>query len=254
MNEELYRHTHLLGTLIEVRLRGAEPAALDVVNRLVVDEIVRLQSVLSVFDEQSELSRWKRGEVDQPSAELVSVMSAALDWQERSHGAFNPMTGLLSDVWRRAEDRSSVPTPAQLHEVASSIADPRFEIRGGRLRCTGDCAALNLNAIAKGFIVDRAGDLALSSGDISMIVLAAGGDVLHHGAPAAKVGIENPLRPYDNEPPLTVIDLVDAGLATSGGARRSVQIGGRRFSHVIDPRTGEPVDCQASISVVTPMR
>ncbi|MGA9276379.1 FAD:protein FMN transferase [Ilumatobacter sp.] len=252
MNEEVYRHTHLLGTLIEVRLRGAEPAALDVVNRLVVDAIVRLQAVFSVFDEQSELSRWKRGEVDQPSAELVTVMSAAHEWQERSLGAFNPMTGLLSDVWLRAEERSSVPTAAELYEVASSIARPRFEITGGRLRRTGDCAALNLNAIAKGFIVDRASDLAMSSGDISMIVVAAGGDVLQRGAPAAKVGIENPLRPYDNEPPLTVIDLADAGLATSGAARRGVQIDGRRFSHVIDPRTGEPVDRQASISVVAP--
>lgn len=247
----VFRHTHLLGTVIEVRLRADGVESARAADRAIVDEVVRLEAVFSVHDDRSELSRWKR-DMAEPSAELVEVMSAALWWHDRSGGAFNTMCGVLSDVWRRAERDDRLPSSTELRHAADSIVEPRFSVDDGVVRRVGDCAALDLNAIAKGYIVDRACAQVMERGDVSMAVLSAGGDVLHRGVPSSRVGIENPLRAYDNEPPLTVIDLLDAGLATSGGSRRGVRIRGRRFSHVIDPRSGEPVSEQASISVAAP--
>lgn len=250
--ESVRRHTHMLGTVIDIRLRGDDVAALDVAERGIVDEIVRLEGVFSVFDEESELSRWKRGALPQPSQDFIEVMTAALDWQHRSNGAFNPLSGVLSQRWQRAASSGETPPMNELRRLARSISEPRFEVKDGHVQSIGDCNAINLNAIAKGFIVDRVCAATIESTGVSMVLVSAGGDMAHRGAPSVPVGIENPLRPYDNEPPLVVIGLGEAGLATSGGARRGFRVGTRSFSHVIDPRTGSPVDAQASISVVAP--
>ena len=140
-----------------------------------------------------------------------------------------------------------------LAELAASIREPRFAIDGhGRPVRTGDCSMLNLNAFAKGWIVDRALELGWATGLAASIVVNAGGDLAHRGEPAVQVGVENPLRPYDNEPPLMTLALSNAGMATSGRARKGYRIGGRWYSHVIDPRTGHTVDTVASVTVIAP--
>ena len=249
-DESVSRHDGLLGTVVDIRIRCDDSAIGAAAHTSIVDEISRLEAVFSIHDEHSELSRWKRDEVPSPSPEFVHVMSAALEWQRRSHGAFNPMSGILSQIWRRAEDDGTVPGPRVLRDAARSIEDPRFVVLDGEVRRLDDCSALNLNALAKGYIVDQACAVAVDRFDISTALVAAGGDMVHHGERPARVGIENPLRPYDNEAPLVVIELAGSGLATSGGSRRGFRIDGMRFSHVVDPRTGRPVTGQASITVV----
>jgi thiamine biosynthesis lipoprotein len=250
--ESVFRHDRLLGTVVDVRVRTVDAATGLAADRAIVDEIDRLEAVFSVYRPDSELNRWKRDDVPHPSDEFIEVMSTALDWHIRSNGAFNPMSGLLSEVWHRAETTGTAPSAGELREVVASIEAPRFTVRDRRVERVGDCAALNLNAIAKGYIVDRATAAATERFGTSMVLVSAGGDLLHRGSPPSRVGIEHPLRPFDNEPPITVIDVHDEGLATSGGSRRGFRIGNRRFSHVIDPRTGEPISAQASITVVAP--
>lgn len=250
--ESVFRHDRLLGTVVDIRVRADDAATGLAADRAIVDEISRLEAIFSVYHPDSELNRWKRDEVARPSDEFVEVMSTAHDWHIRSNGAFNPMSGLLSEVWHRAESTGTTPSAGELRDVVASIEAPRFIVRDRTVERVGDCAALNLHAIAKGYIVDRATATVVERFGTSMVLVSAGGDLLHRGSPPSRIGIENPLRPYDNEPPITVIDVHDAGLATSGGSRRGFRVGTRRFSHVIDPRTGEPVSVQASITVVAP--
>lgn len=254
-----FRHHPLIGTIVEIAVAlpdGVDAAEAHRLDDLMVAEMVRLQRVCSAFDPHSELERWKRGEVAEPSPDFCDVMAAARGLQLDTGGAFNTAAGVLTDAWRAAEQTGAVPDDALLAELAASIAEPRFAIDGDRRPvAVDDCSVLQLNAFAKGWIVDRALALGWEAGVASAITVNAGGDLAHRstaGMPGAMVGIENPLRPYDNEPPLMTIELVDAGLATSGRARRGFLIGGRRYSHVLDPRTGLPVDAVASVSVVAP--
>ena len=83
-----------------------------------------------------------------------------------------------------------------------------------------------------------------------MILISAGGDLAQRGERPSTVAIENPLRPYDNEPPVALVELHNGGLATSGGSRRGFRIGDHFYSHVIDPRSGVPVEHHSSISVL----
>lgn len=246
------REHPLLGTVVEVVVTGGSEPNARAVAATVVAEIERLEGVLSAFRDDSELNAWKRDEVDAPSVDLCAVLAAAWEWQQRSGGLFNPLAGELSAIWSVAEREGVAPSASQLSEAVAAIRVPRYEMRHGVPVRLGDCSHLNLNAIAKGYIVDRGLALASLDGGVLSVVVSAGGDLAHRGDEPSRVGIENPLRPFDNEPPVAFVSLRNAGLATSGGARRGVRIGSEWFSHVLDPRTGQPVDTQASISVVAP--
>jgi thiamine biosynthesis lipoprotein len=242
-------HHPLLGTVIEVRISGAERAA-TAADLRVVTEIQRLERVFSVFDPSSELSRWRRGEDFELCAELDHVLRLALQWQDLSNGAFNPAAGVLTRIWRDARADDVEPDRGALVAAAASIAAPRYAagVTGGVVRI-GDCSEIDLNAIAKGFIVDCAAAAGAAEA-VDSVVVNAGGDLLHRGAGSVAVGIENPMTPYDNAPPLLTVDISGHGIATSGSARRGVRIGGHWFSHVIDPRDGQPVQHVRSASVI----
>ena len=248
----MFREHPLLGTVVEVVVTGGTAANARAVSSVVVAEIDRLEGVLSAYRDDSELSAWKRDDVEVPSEDLCAVLAAALDWQQRSEGSFNPLTGELSAVWTAAEQSGGAPSASRLRDVADSIRVPRYELIDGVPRRLGDCRLLNLNAIAKGYIVDRALAKASLADRVLSVVVSAGGDLAHRGIESARVGIENPLRPFDNEPAIASVELRDCGLATSGAARRGVRIGNEWFSHVLDPRTGQPIETLASISIVAP--
>ncbi|MCU1394393.1 MAG: FAD:protein transferase [Ilumatobacteraceae bacterium] len=242
-------HQPLLGTVVEVRIAGADAAAAES-DRRIVAEVQRLEQVFSVYEPTSELSRWRRGDDVAISAELDEVLRLALRWQVLSGGAFNPAAGVLGRMWSEAAAHDAEPDPDTLLAAAMSIQAPRFAVGPAGPRPIADCATIDLNAIAKGYIVDRAVVAGCAVGGVQSVVVNAGGDLLHRGAGSLRVGIENPATPYDNAPPLLTVEIAGRGLATSGSARRGVRIGGRWYSHVVDPRTGRPVDHVRSASVI----
>ena len=77
---------------------------------------------------------------------------------------------------------------------------------------------------------------------VSDVLLNVGGDVRHCGTSSVVAGIADPFAPAENAPLLTAVRLGDEALATSGGYRRGFQAGGRRVSHIVDPRTGHPAE------------
>ena len=249
-----------MGTVVEVRVDGSiEDGLASAIDGRVVAEIMRLEAIFSAYDPSSELERWKRGEVPMTSAEFAGLLAQAREWQVESDGAFNPAVGVLSDAWGAAAARGTPPDDSDLRSLADSIRAPRYDIDAdGSPRPVGDCARINFNAVAKGWIVDQAVAAAVDAelGDVSPmdvdLVVNAGGDLVHRGPTGVRVGIENPFRPYDNEPPLGTVLVRDAALATSGRARQGFRIDGRWYSHVIDPRTGRTADDIASISVIAP--
>ena len=257
----IFRHSGLLGTLIDVRIGCVPPddmgdvADADLVDLAVIDEITRLEQIFSVHTDDSVLARWRRGDSTSAPDEFAELMAMTLDWQRRSDGRFNPMVGELTKLWQRAEIDGALPDERELRHVARAIAEPRFEMADGKPRAIADCSNISLDAIAKGFIVDRAIDVAHTSSSFDRrgwVAVNAGGDVAHRGQGEIVIGIENPHRPYDNEPPLTTIALENTAVATSGLARRGFRIGDAWYGHVLDPATGFPVDQIASISVVAP--
>lgn len=247
------RHHGVLGTVLDLHLLADNEAKSAAAEQSVLNEVRRLERVFSVFDPTSDLSRWKRGEIE-PGAELSAVLRESLFWHDRSGGAYNPETGALSALWDRSARENRVPSSVDLETVVRVIAGSGYTVDShGAIETTRRLEFLDLNAIAKGWIVDRVCAHALDLDGVAGVMLNAGGDLLNLGEKPVIVGIEDPVRPYDNVPPTARVR-VNSGfaLATSGGARRGWRIGERWFSHVIDPRSGHPVRHVQSASVLAP--
>lgn len=247
-----------LGTELRVSLAGSfRPKEFQDLERGVAVEIERLENVLSAFRPNSDLARWRTtGELTAP--ELARVLAAALHWQQRSAGAFTVNAGVASAIWSAFEKANQEPPDSILEDLISALTVSPFTIETDpktstpKVTRTADCSLVNLNAIAKGFVVDAAAQWLLAHG-AERAMVNIGGDIAHCGSePRERVGIEDPAQPFDNAPPLATIALCNGAIATSGSSRRGWQIANRWYSHVIDPRTARPVDHIASASVLAP--
>ncbi|MGB7963967.1 MAG: FAD:protein FMN transferase [Propionicimonas sp.] len=242
-------HSPVLGTVVQTRIDAPEAIA-GQAEHAILAEFSRLDAVFSTYRSDSELSRWALAGGG-CSAELTEVLIAAEYWWQASRGAFHPAIGAFRALWLRAAERGEPPAREALAALADSRPLP-FRVVDGRVRQVGDCSGVDLNALAKGYIVDQAVAAGMAVPGVSSVVVNAGGDLVHAGAGRIEVGIEDPSRPYDNLPPRWRTSVENGALATSGLARRGFRVSGTWFGHVIDPRTGLPVEHTASVSVRAP--
>lgn len=228
----------LLGTRAEVSVLVHADADATSAEDAVFAEVARLESIFTLFDETSALHALRlTGQTEVP--ELVAVRDLAEHWRERTSGAFNPGIARLTSLWENAAGLDTLPSQESLRDVLDLLAQDRV-------------ADLDFNGIAKGWIADTALASSLDAEPdlINAAWLNIGGDLVHRGVGSLVVGIEDPARPYDNVAPMATVEIANEALATSGGARRWWDIDGKRYSKVLDPRTGLPVDRVASATVV----
>ena len=241
----------LLGTVVQVRLHSTHGDPGDTVAVGIFAEIERLEQVFSVYRPDSELSRWRADpQHTQVGDELRAVLALAEQWFVRGHGAFNPNLGALTACWRAAGEQGVEPPAGDIEELVATAAVLPYTVVGDAVAVLGPCAGIDLNAFAKGWIVDRAVEWALREPSVLGVTVNAGGDLAHRGAGSVRVGVEDPAARYDNGAPLVVMHLADGAIATSGSTRRGVQVGERWFGHVLDPRVGRPVERVVQVSVL----
>lgn len=251
VSDRHFSHHPLLGTNLNVSVGGVGDSDARLLDQLIVDEVERLEAILSRFRPESALERWKRDELSVVPPELSSVLDRAQHWVAITGGALDPRAGVFSELWRRSAQRGRRPDPDEIDVLLQQLRQPGFEIdTSGRVQRVGDCSALDVHGFAKGWIVDRALQAAAAATPNASVVINAGGDVARHGSGHTVVTIEDPHRPYDNAAPIDRVALRAGGLATSGNAHQGIEVDGRRYSHIIDPRTGEPANGAASVSVI----
>lgn len=252
----VFHYENVLGTSLELRLQARSAADAAQAEQSALAEIDRLERIFSVFDQSSEFRQWqeRRGTPVRLSSELTEVLRSCKHWQERSAGAFHPASEALAQIWRAAVTRNLLPTQHELDAVRERIAAPLWEHdpNTGQTTCLTECP-LTLNAVAKGYIVDRACEAALGAGDtIRGVTLNIGGDLRLRGAHTETVGITDPACDAENAPPISRISVRNNAVATSGDWRRGFQIDGGFYSHILDPRTGMPATAGRSASVLAP--
>lgn len=248
-------YENVLGTSIELQVDARGEKSAKIATEAALAEIDRLEPLFSSYNPQSELARWQ-AEREVPTAlspELLEVLQRSQLWHGRSKGAFHPGVESLTRLWKTAQARGTLPTESELAQVREHLADPLWELDlPTRKACLQTRCALTLNAIAKGYIVDRAGECAARTAGVRGVLVSIGGDLRAIGPRVHRIGIADPNQDAENAPPSCVIGLQDAALATSGGYRRGFRIAGRSYSHLLDPRTGWPVEQVVSASVVAP--
>jgi len=252
----VFSHESVMGTSLELRVwvdsggdaRAAEARALG--------EIDRLSSILSGYDANSEFSRWRRatGRAQAISAPLRDVLDAADDWRERSAGAFDPRVEILSKLWAEAAANRREPSAEAVRQARKLMSRPawRLDAAASVAEPLSECP-ISLNAIAKGYIVERACEAAMRRGSgVRGVAINAGGDLRAVGATDGAVGVVDPLADSESSPPRTVIEIRDRAVASSGRSQRGFSSNGRWYSHIFDPRTGAPVEAVAGATVVAP--
>lgn len=235
----------VLGTTFEIQFEGKSLQKLQERRDVALEVIPRLESIFSIFRLDSELGRFNNtvNEAVQVSPELASVLEVAHNAWLDSNGVFHPCGGGLAEVWRNG---------GEVGEVVEELKIEPFKI-DGQFATKYVHLPINLNAVAKGYIVDRCLEAACGYGELKEGVVNIGGDLRHLGMSMRGVTVEirDPRSDAANSEVLSVVKVWNAGLASSGQAMRPVMTPNGPVSHVFDPRTGQPVEHWAGVSVIS---
>ncbi len=251
-----FHHEHVLGTSLSLTMEVKSPSVAKEIEARCLAEIDRLDAVFSRYRDDSELSRFNLQPVGRQfaaSPELIEVMAAAERIRVESNGAFDPRSGAIATRWLTAAEHNRRPTDGDREALAAALRNPMIAIEGNQLTRLTD-HAIGLDAIAKGYILDRvclAVRPFLSTND--GFIINIGGDLRSIGSCRTRVVITDPRRASEHAAPLVQFTSdADLAIATSGTYRRAHRVGTHSISHLLDPRTARPSDGVLSASVIAP--
>jgi len=241
-----------MGTFVTIQ--ASSPKAEEAIVAAAA-EIDRLERLLSSFIAESDASRISVAAKDTPvavSPATVEVLQVARKVSSESRGAFDVTVGPLVALWKKAAKAGKAPSDAEIGEAGSKVRWQALHVdaENSTVTKTVEGLTIDLGAVAKGYIAQRAVDelvrLEATSGFVE-----AGGDIVFLGVrPDGKpwsVGVSDPRNPDTLAEKLLVSDMA---VVTSGNYRRFSVIDSKRYSHIIDARTGRPADGPAAVTVV----
>jgi len=219
-------------------------------------EVRRVENVFSVYRENSEVSRINRLAYGQPiriSDEVFGLIETALEYSKRTDGAFDITVKPLVDLWASAKVSGMMPGEEEIKAALAKtgpqnvILDKAFKTISFKKRGM----SIDLGAIAKGYATDRAIAMLKQEG-ITAAIVNSGGDMYCLGMRSKKepwtIGIQHP---RDREKTFLELKLADEAIDTSGDYEKFFVLNGKRYSHIIDPRTGYPVGDEVVSATVT---
>jgi FAD:protein FMN transferase len=252
----VFHHEDVMGTSMELRLLADSEELARRAEDRALREIDRLSAIFSGYDPRSEFSRWQAGPRTpvRIAPELFEVLQLCDRWRAISGGAFDPRVEALTRLWSRREKEGRTPMPAELAATRASMNQPAWRLDPAAMTVErlSDCP-LTLNAIAKGYIVERACAAAMDEGDrdgIHGVLLNIGGDLRVCGALDRTIGIADPRADSETSAPIASVSVRDKAVSTSGRSHRGFRIGGRWYSHKLDPHSGAPIEDVASATVI----
>ncbi len=248
-----------MGTLVSIEITAPDPAVAAEIMDEIWSEAERLEEIFSSYRSGSEVARINRDAPRGPvriSSEMAEVLSRAGEIGRMTDGAFDITVGPLMRLWGFFPERTgAVPSEAEVGAALSRLGWRNVELdRDLRtVRFLKPGLEIDLAALAKGYIVDRLSLIASKQG-VESGLINAGGDIYclgrRPGGGSWRIGVENP---REEGGVLAVLKLRDQAVATSGDYRNYFIRSRKRYSHIIDPRTGYPPQSRVvEVSVVAP--
>jgi len=236
--------------------QGASESLMTAADAL---EIVHaLEDQMTVYRDDSELSRLNRLAYENAipvESGLFDLLKRARDISERTGGAFDPTSGSLIALWRRCRDDGRVPHDSEVADSLKHVGMQhiRFHDEKTAIEFLDPLVDLNLGAIGKGHALDEAGRFLQEQGIEDFLLHGGFSSLLargeHQNQGGWPVGIRDPLLPHEL---MGTILLRDQALATSGSGVQSFRIDGKKYGHILDPRSGQPVEGLLSATVLAP--
>jgi len=254
----------VMGTLVHVIAVAADSDTANGCIDVAFEQIEKVDELMSTYKSDSQASRLNRDGFKHPvrlSKSTFEVLQKAIEISKLTGGAFDVTVGPLVDLWRSAGEANSLPDEAELQRARLVVGYDKLILdadeTSARFAINGMKA--DLGGIAKGYAIDKAVEAMQKNAALGGLV-EIGGDVRMFGAPPKgknhwMVGLQDPGKVGDGfgtGRPLLILKLSDASIATSGDYRRFVLIGGKKYSHIIDARTGHSSEKLTSVTIISP--
>ncbi len=245
-----------MGADLHLTAWTADRAAADAAFDEVMAEFGRLDRLLSVWHEASDVSRINAAAGRQPvpvAPETFEILQAAIRVSEWTGGKFDVTFGALAGLWRFDHDQdNTIPDAAAVKRQLALIGYEALTLDpGARTVLLGRAGArLHLGGIGKGYAVDRAAAILRSRG-LHDFMIQSGGDLYvagRRGDRPWRIGIRDPRGPGDRS--FASLALTDGTFSTSGDYERFFLHDGRRYHHLLDPDRGEPARGCRSVTIV----
>ena len=238
-----------MGTLVKIKLYARDGGQARAAFRASFDRIARLDSILSDYQADSELNLVCRSAVGRPvqvSRALFRVLEAAERLAEQSDGAFDVTLGPVIRLWREARKRGRLPDSEALRKAAARCGYRKLHLDAAKqtVMLDLDGMQLDLGGIAKGYAADAALEETRRLGIRSALV-AMSGDLAFSDAPPGQRGWKIGAGTTDR-----VLVLRNCAVSTSGDAEQYLDIDGKRYSHIIDPKTNAGLTGGVVVTIV----
>lgn len=251
-----------MGTFAEVSVYSNNAITAGNSIEAALDEMERMDRIMSNYKNDSELSQLNKKAAKSPipcQGDLLSVIEQSHYYSELSSGAFDITIAPIVTLWGFFSGKEHFPSNIEIERLLPAVSYKNVVINksnGPQKPSTvffkHAQTQIDLGAIGKGYAVDKALEIIKKSG-IDNACINLGGNIYVLGMPAGKnawkIGIQHP---RDKNEILGYLELKDEATATSGDYERFFEIKGKRYSHIIDPRTGRPVNGTIAVTIVAP--
>ena len=248
----VHQHKYAMGTVFDIVAYADSPERASSAIEKAFEEIVRLDEVMSNFKPGSDLSRLNRGahfQVENVVPDLYRVVAESLPYSQMSAGKFDITVGPLSGLWKAALRGGPVPSAAQLARLEPCVGYTKIRMVPPRgIEFLSPCLQIDLGAIGKGYAVDRAVEILKAQGIHCALVNAGGSTIYGMGSPPGQAGWAVTLRDPSHRVGAGA-SLHNNAISTSEQTAASL-LESKRAGHIVDPRTGQPVDTTFAVSVL----
>ncbi|WP_283151051.1 FAD:protein FMN transferase [Silvimonas soli] len=247
---------YVFGTAVQITIYGVDEDKAKAATATILADLDRLHAKLHAWH-PSDITRlnnaFAMGEAAQADPEMVAILQQAKGYAERSDQLFNPAIGDLVAAWGFHNDTFApvLPDPDKIRQLVAmkpTLDDLQFD--GPNVSSTNPDVNIDLGGF-KGFALDRAAAY-LRKHHMYNALINIGGNVLALGKKGDtpwKVGLQHPRKPGA----MAVITLGDGeSIGTSGDYERYFEVDGKRYCHLIDPRTGWPAQTMQSATLIAP--
>jgi FAD:protein FMN transferase len=245
-----------MGSLFRIKLYASNAHEAQSAFQAAFGRIAQLDNTLSDYKPDSELSRLSVDAIGHPvkvSSDLFQVVEAAQELAVESDGAFDITLGPVIRLWREARKTGKAPEEGALKQAAERCgyrnlvmdrAQQTIEFKKSGMQ-------LDVGGIAKGYAADEA-LLVLSRLGIKSALVAASGDLAFSAAPPGKPGWRIGVDSFDAaQAPFTkVLELSQGAVSTSGDEEQHLDLNGKRYSHIIDPKTNAGLTRRSTVTVI----
>lgn len=249
------KDTVLMGSKFDITIVASDSVSATKNIHLVIDEIVRIENLISEWKPSSQISEVNRSAGIKPikvDKEVFDLTKRALFFSEITNGAFDISIAAMDKIWKFDDSMEELPSQEMLLKAIEKVGYKNIELNELNstifLKLPG--MKIGFGATGKGYAADQ-GKLLMQQLNVNAGIVNASGDMATWGTqPNSKpwrIGITNPFKLHKS---LKILEVNNAAITTSGDYQKYVEFNGKRYSHIINPKTGMPASGLISVTVI----